>query len=307
MKPRKCEEAMRWEVVGRVHEVIVRLWPTAKVEVYGSFKTALFLPTSDIDLVVFGKWERLPLWTLEKALQANQIADPSSIKVLDKASVPIIKLTDKKTQVKVDISFNVLAGPTAAKFVKENMELFPCLPPLVLVLKQFLVLRDLNEVFRIFKAKLDIFDFILPCVFISQHHPRGDGCSLDHNLGVLLIEFFELYGNNFNYVNTGISVRDGGSYFNKQEVLNDVGEGFNTSLLCIEDPFTPGNYIGKSSYAFMQVKQAFNYAYLVLSKAVNSPNPTIDGVSKHSLLSRIVRVTKEAVEYRNFVESNWGN
>ena len=27
------------------------------------------------------------------------------------------------------------------------MELFPCLPPLIFVLKQFLVLRDLNEVF----------------------------------------------------------------------------------------------------------------------------------------------------------------
>ena len=27
------------------------------------------------------------------------------------------------------------------------MEIFPCLPPLVLVLKQFLVQRDLNEVF----------------------------------------------------------------------------------------------------------------------------------------------------------------
>ena len=42
---------------------------------------------SDIDLVVFGKWENLPLWTLEKALLANEIAKPSSIKVLDKTLV----------------------------------------------------------------------------------------------------------------------------------------------------------------------------------------------------------------------------
>jgi len=48
---------------------------------------------SDIDLVVFGKWERLPLWTLEQALQANKIAEPGSIKVLDKASVSIIQFT----------------------------------------------------------------------------------------------------------------------------------------------------------------------------------------------------------------------
>ena len=29
-----------------------------------------------------------------------------------------------------------------------------------------------------------------------------------------------------------------------------------------------GNYIGKSSYKFMDVKQAFDYAYQILSKAV---------------------------------------
>ena len=32
--------------------------------------------------------------------------------------VPIIKLTDQKTNVKVDISFNVPAGLKAAEFVK---------------------------------------------------------------------------------------------------------------------------------------------------------------------------------------------
>lgn len=44
-------------------------------------------PTSDIDLVVFGKWETLPLWTLEEALRKRNVADENSIKVLDKATV----------------------------------------------------------------------------------------------------------------------------------------------------------------------------------------------------------------------------
>lgn len=42
---------------------------------------------SDIDLVVFGKWETLPLWTLEEALRKRNVADENSIKVLDKATV----------------------------------------------------------------------------------------------------------------------------------------------------------------------------------------------------------------------------
>jgi len=42
---------------------------------------------SDIDLVVLGKWDALPLRTLEKALLEKGIADPNTLKVLDKASV----------------------------------------------------------------------------------------------------------------------------------------------------------------------------------------------------------------------------
>ena len=35
--------------------------------------------------------------------------------------VPIIKMTDQKTSVKVDISFNVPAGLKAAEFIKVNL------------------------------------------------------------------------------------------------------------------------------------------------------------------------------------------
>lgn len=50
-------------------------------------KPGLFFPDSDIDLVVFGKWETLPLWTLEEALRKRNVAHNDSIKVLDKATV----------------------------------------------------------------------------------------------------------------------------------------------------------------------------------------------------------------------------
>ena len=40
----------------------------------------------------------------------------------------------------------------------------------------------------------------------------------DINLGVLLIEFFELYGKCFNYNNVGIRLVGNGSYFNKENV-----------------------------------------------------------------------------------------
>ncbi|KAI1243165.1 hypothetical protein IHE44_0000747 [Lamprotornis superbus] len=193
MSPRPEEAAMRREVVKRIETVIKDLWPTADVQIFGSFSTGLYLPTSDIDLVVFGKWERPPLQLLEQALRKHNVAEPYSIKVLDKATVPIIKLTDQETEVKVDISFNVETGVKAARFIKEYMKL----------------------------------------------HPRIDARRADENLGMLLIEFFELYGRNFNYLKTGIRIKNGGAYIAKEEIMKVMTNGYRPSMLCIEDPLLP--------------------------------------------------------------------
>lgn len=106
---------------------------------------------SDIDLVVFGKWDHPPLQELEQALHKRNVAGPHPIKVLDKATVslsskctpypdeqiqpvndgvdsssstqvPIIKLTDHETGVKVDISFNVETAVKAAQFIKSYLK-----------------------------------------------------------------------------------------------------------------------------------------------------------------------------------------
>lgn len=100
-----------------------------------------------VDLVVIGRWDKLPLRTLENELLTKGIAEPMSLRVLDKASVPIVKLTDRKTQVKVDISFNMQSGVQSAELIKNYKQQYPVLSKLVLVLKQFLLQRDLNEVF----------------------------------------------------------------------------------------------------------------------------------------------------------------
>ncbi|XP_029191114.2 terminal nucleotidyltransferase 4B-like [Acropora millepora] len=312
MKPRQEEHAMRQEVISRIQKVVKGLWPTAEVEVFGSYRTGLYLPTSDIDIVIFGKWERLPLWTLEQALTANKIAEASTIKVLDKASVPIIKLTDQVTKVKLDISFNTPDGLKAADFVKDQMEIFPCLPPLVLVLKQFLVQRDLNEVFA---GGISSHSLVLMIISFLQQHPRKDGRTLKSNLGVLLIEFFELYGKHFNYEDVGIRVKDRGSYFNKQEAFHGMDGNSPDNYcapLCIEDPTTEGNYLGKSSYKFLDVVHSFSYAYGMLSKSIEydvTTDRTNPGVTKErdsvGYLGQIVRVKSETLEYREWVASVW--
>lgn len=299
--PTPAEHALRNEVVLRIEAVVHSLWPNARVEIFGSFRTGLFLPTSDIDLVVIGLWEKLPLRTLETELVARGIAEASSVRVLDKASVPIIKLTDLESQVKVDISFNMESGVQSAELIKEYKQRYPVLSKLVLVLKQFLLQRDLNEVFT---GGISSYSLILMCISFLQLHPR----QIDHesaNLGVLLLEFFELYGRKFNYMKTGISIKNGGRYIPKEELQREMIDGHRPSLLCIEDPLTPGNDIGRSSYGALQVKQAFEYAYVILSQAVSPLNTWASDCNEQSILGRIIRITDDVIEYRKWVKENF--
>ncbi|ROL42074.1 Non-canonical poly(A) RNA polymerase PAPD7 [Anabarilius grahami] len=304
MSPRPEEEAMRRDVVNRIEAVIKNLWPTAKVEIFGSFSTGLYLPTSDIDLVVFGKWEQPPLQQLDQALRQNNVAEPFSIKLLEKATVPIIKLTDRETDVKVDISFNVITGVKAARFIKDHLKKYSVLPYLIFVLKQFLLQRDLNEVFT---GGISSYSLILMAISFLQLHPRIDCRASNINLGILLIEFFELYGRHFNYLKTGIRVKDGGAYLAKEEIMKVMENKYRPSMLCIEDPNLPGNDVGRSSYGAMQVKEVFNYAYLVLSHAVSPLSRSYPNRNMESTLGRVIKVTPEVINYRQWIIQQWGN
>lgn len=54
MSPTEAEDQIRAEVVTRIEKIIISKWAEAKVEIFGSYRTGLYLPTSDIDLVVIG-------------------------------------------------------------------------------------------------------------------------------------------------------------------------------------------------------------------------------------------------------------
>lgn len=298
MKPRPSEVRMRADVITRVSHIITNRWPHATVNVFGSVCNHLFLPTSDIDLVVLGQWSKLPLFSLEEDFLTADIAVEGSILVIDKTTIPIIRFIDKVTEVKVDISFNKDSGIESARMIKSFIEEFPVLPKLVLIVKQFLVQRNLNEIYH---GGINSYSVILLIVSFLQLHARSKAAEANANLGVLLIEFFELYGRHFNYMKTGITVLDGGSYFAKTDV--DAPE--DRSLLYIVDPIDPdkGNAT-RGCYGMWQVKQAFEQAFLRLNASIlmrDIPTPK----SESSLLGSIIEVSVEVDEYRNWVDSVW--
>lgn len=54
---------------------------------------------------------------LRDAFCRHQICIEDEIQVLDRAVVPIIKLTDRRTNVRVDMSFNMNGGPQSTQLI----------------------------------------------------------------------------------------------------------------------------------------------------------------------------------------------
>ena len=295
MKPRPSEIRMRSDVIMRVMNTVLYRYPSAQIDVFGSFTTGLFLPTSDLDLVVFCS-PQPSLFALEEDFRAYDIPVEGSTMVLDKTTVPVIKYTDKATEVKVDISFNRVTGIKSKHLIQQFIQAYPFLPRLVLVLKQFLFQQGLHEVFN---GGISSYCVILLLVSFLQRHPRYGGTDFSSaSLGELLIEFFELYGKKFNYMKTGISVEDGGSYISKDDVPTQ-------DFLYIIDPVEPAENAAKGCFGMWQVKQAFELAYKRLSSAVLSRENPIP--KRESILGAIVQVPCNTHEYRNWVDSHWLN
>uniref|UniRef100_A0A673HBR2 Terminal nucleotidyltransferase 4A n=1 Tax=Sinocyclocheilus rhinocerous TaxID=307959 RepID=A0A673HBR2_9TELE len=139
-----------------------------------------------------------------------------------------------------------------------------------------------------------------------QLHPRIDARNPNMNLGILLIEFFELYGRHFNYLKTGIRIKNGGAYMAKEDIMKAMSNGYRPSMLCIEDPLLPGNDVGRSSYGAMQVKEAFDYAYIILGHAVSPLARSYPNKDSDSTLGRIIKVTQEVIDYREWIIKKWG-
>jgi len=281
ISPQRSEKVMRDEVVQRFRTFVQKRWSEAEVKVFGSFNTGLYLPTSDIDIVILGN---CALYSLERELQSASMIAPGSLNVLRRASVPIIKFEDRETKVKVDISFNT-SGLVSAEKVKAYLKQYPLLDKMILVVKHYLYQCKLNEVYF---GGIGSYSVILLIVSFFQHCSK---CDLDEgNLGILLTNFFELYGTKFDYSRKGIGLDGQGSYFDK---MCD-------NTLLIKDPADPTNTI-KATWNIFNVKRAFERAFNSLSLALNNRG------QQSPILSLVVSIPDDVKRYRKWVEEHWGD
>ena len=205
---------------------------------------------SDIDLVISSESmahsdKVSVLHALANTLKRAKIT--TKVTIIAKAKVPIVKFITMHGRLSVDISVNqgngILAGEIVNGFLKDMHGGGMALRSLVIIIKAFLNQRGMNEVYT---GGLGSYSIVCLAISFLQMHPkirRGEIIA-ERNLGVLVMEFFELYGCYFNYEEVGISVRGGGTYYSK--VHRGWQDYFKKNLLSIEDPTDPCEYFSLS-------------------------------------------------------------
>jgi non-canonical poly(A) RNA polymerase PAPD5/7 len=268
MTPTAKEHEARQMVIQLIRRAIVQAWPDARVEAFGSQSTQLYMPHGDIDLVVVSdsmenQRREGVLRKMAALLRRHNLA--TDVQVIARAKVPIVKFVCTYGKLKVDISVNQTNGIHAALYVREWLEECPPLRPLIMAVKLLLSQRGLSEVFS---GGLGSYSVICLVISHMQMHPKLQRGEIEAslNLGIMLLDFLELYGKNFGYDNVGISLTGRGSYFRKaSKGWRDDRRPF---MLSIEDPLDPSNDISKGSFAIGQVRSAFSGAFDILTAAL---------------------------------------
>ena len=250
-----------------VRDVVSKVWPEAKVLVFGSYATGLFLPTSDIDLGVMTppgtkvkNGTTSLIYSLKAALVRENTAEEHHIECITGAKVPILRMREKETGTPIDISFNMLNGYKAAEVMKEYLKHYPHMKYLVFIVKLLLRSRSLGDAFG--GGLSPYLTQLLVIRYIQEiYKVRRVREIVNISLGDMLIDFFFLYGHKFNYEEVGICVLGTGEYF------PHYGDG----VLTIRNPQEPAQYLGGAVKKMGKIIKLFKHVHDYLK------NVTING------------------------------
>ena len=272
-EPTAAEAATRLAAVERVRAVVVAIWPGARLEVFGSCATGLYLPTSDVDAVILDSGCSSPGDGLRAlALAVTRRGVGQRVALIAKARIPIIKFSEATSGLAFDISFDVANGPAAASWMRAAMGALPPLRPLTLVLKAFLQQRELNEVYS---GGVGSYALVVMLVALLRTHDAEWGP--EPNLGALLLAFLDLYGRQLNAEAVGVSAS---GFFSKAQ--RGWCDERRPELLAVEDPRDGSNDLTRNSFNARAIRIAFEHAHRLLSAPAETRT--------ESLLGRVVHL-----------------
>lgn len=219
VRPRDFEEDVRNTMLANLESVVKGKIRDAVLLPFGSFKSGLYLPTADMDIAICSQkfvdggpsklHTKGNLYALRAHLVKHQIPYKSEVELILHAKVPLLKYTDAATGLKVDVSFEKMDGHNAISTFLDWKRAYPAMPMLVAVVKQFLAMRGLNEPVN---GGIGGFTIICLVVHLLDMMPQIQSGTMipEHHLGEVLMEFFDYYGNHFQYETVAIRMNPPG-------------------------------------------------------------------------------------------------
>lgn len=292
--PTQAEINSREYIFNRIKISIQNEFPGARVSPFGSHSTGLIIPSSDIDIEVLFPGEQRKkeyankyLGKIRKMLARTNLVMPESLFHIRKSKTPILKFKDRIFGFRIDISVNKENGTSAARFVNRVLEERPYMKVFAILLKYFLNIRNQSDAAI---GGLNSYSQFLLLLSFFQLHPlvQTNMISPLKNIGVLFLDFFQLYGCGFPYKTARISVNEVGYVRNDKNVLSIV------------DPTDPTLDVASVCRNFAEVFEIFQHAFKIMTAAIREGVPP-----QKSLISLWFRRRPEEAEWRKRVEKNY--
>ena len=254
------------DLLKNVEKAVNECIPDYQVHLYGSHATNLCLPWSDLDVVlipknlnmIYNKSEnnRSLLSKLYENLKSQKWV--KDILYISNASIPIIKIYSigiyNNIPIDISIQEETHFGLKCVELVKQYMNQYESLKPLVLSIKNILKRANLNDPY---KGGISSYGLILMIIyFLKQQSFAGIDISKGENncnLGHLFYDFLVYYSFDFEFGKNIIYVKNTPSDL---EALKYQNISLGPKLIII-DPLNPSNNVAKSCFQNMGIKMAF--------------------------------------------------
>ncbi|MCQ2817303.1 MAG: nucleotidyltransferase domain-containing protein [archaeon] len=321
MKSNDKDEEKVLEIKNFLEEKIKSEYPSYKLEMYGSRSTGLAVPNSDIDFCIVEDEEYINDWKLKQTqnskptplnkLPENKKEALAKIKkvltintryeklIFINAKVPIINL--EMRGLSVDISFAEPSSLMSIDFVKKSLKAYPMIKPLLLLIKFNMKQKELNSPSEGYINSNCLFSMIL--FRLMKLSEEGKKIS---DLGTLFLDFLEFWGIKFNYRRVGVSLREGGFYFNEKDNSNfynvfHENKSAKYPKLIFENILDIKSNIAATSTKFNEIAQEFREIYGTLIKNKKYFRYLDPETEKISLLRRFINLDELLMKRREFL------
>ena len=251
------------QILKELQETVNEINPDYKVNLYGSYRTGLSLPWSDMDTVITNVKGEFDENFLSK-LYSKLLAKPwvKEHKYIDTTAIPIIKLvSNDKYNFHIDISVENENhfGLKTVELVKSYLKAYDVLEPIILALKTLLNNGGLNNPYT---GGLSSYGLILMVVSYIQSEIENNkfNPSSPTILGETFLNVIGHYGIFFDYSKFVIICYPLNDRSTEEIVYNFPS---NSHELIIIDPLNKHNNVAKSTFMYMNVKMAFMIAFMV--------------------------------------------